>query len=69
MAGIQVSETASIFTEVTTIFQDNQDERYVNLRADRKQLSIQVTNFIKERKILMAMTQEDIDADFEISAR
>ena len=69
MAGIHVSETASIFTDVTTIFQDNQDERYVNLRADRKQISIQVTNFVRERKLLMTMTQEDIDEDFEITAR
>ena len=69
MAGIQINETASIFTEVTTIFQDNQDERYVHLRADCKELSKHVNNFVSERKIQMAMTQEDIDADFEIGAR
>ena len=55
--------------EVTTIFQDHQDERYVNLRADRKEISNAMNIFVFERRALMAMTQEDIDADFKIGAR
>ena len=73
MAGIQINEAASIMTEVTTIFQDNRDERYVNLQADQKEISKTINNFVNERRALMAMTQEDIDANFdanfEISAQ
>ena len=69
MAGIQINDGASIMTEVTTIFQDNQDERYVNLQADRKAISIAMNKFVKERWALTAKTQEDRDADFEIEGR
>ena len=72
MAGIQVNDAASIMTEVTTIFlgdQDDQDDRYVILRADRKEISKCMNNFIVERKALMAVTQKQCDEDFEIEAR
>ena len=69
MAGIQINDGASIMTEVTTIFQDNQDEQYVNLRADRKAVSVAMNKFVVERRALMAMSQEDRDADFEIQGQ
>ena len=56
-------------TEVTTIFQDNQEERYVNLRVNRKAISIAMNKFVKERWALTAKTQEDRDEDFEIQGQ
>ena len=48
MAGIQINEAATIMTEVTTIFQGDQDQRYVNLRADRKEISKHMNTFVNE---------------------
>ena len=69
MAGIKINDTASIVTEVTTIFLGDQDERYVALRADRKELSKGMNKFINERKALMALTQQERDEDFKNEAR
>ena len=69
MAGIQVDDAASIMTEVTTIFLGDQDDRYVFLRADRKEVSKTMNNFIVKRKALMALTQEERDEDMEVEAR
>ena len=69
MAGIQVNDAASIVTEVTTIFLGGQDDRYVALRADRKEILKEMDKFIVERKALLALTQEERDEDFENEAR
>ena len=69
MAGIQINDTASVLTEVMTIFLGDQDERYVSLRANRKELSRNMNKFTLERKALLAMTQEDRGEDFDNEAR
>ena len=69
MARIHINDAASIVMEVTTIFLGNQDERYVALRTDRKELSKGMNKFILERKTLMALTQEERNEDFENEAR
>ena len=66
MVGIQIGDAASIMTEITTIFNGDQDDRYVTLRSIRKEISVTVNNFLKTRKALMAMTLEEIEADVEI---
>ena len=68
MAGIQINDAASIMTEVTTIFNGDQDERYVMLRSMRKEISKAVNVFIANRKALLAMSLAEIDADIEIEA-
>ena len=68
LAGIQVNDAASIMTEVNTIFLGDQDDRYVALRADRKEILKSMNTFIVERKALMALTQEQRDKDFEVEA-
>ena len=69
MAGILINDNASVLTELTTIFQGDQDERYVYLCADRKELLRNMNKFIAERKALLAMTQDERDADFDNEAR
>ena len=65
MAGIQI-DAASIMTELTTIFNGDQEDRYVMLRSIRKEISVTVNKFLKDRKALQAMTAEEIVADVEI---
>ena len=55
-------------TELTTIFNGDQEERYVMLRTMRKEISVTVNKFIKDQKALRAMTPEEIEADIEIEA-
>ena len=69
MACITINDAASIMTEVTTIFLGDQDDRYVALRADRKELSKAMNHFVLERRALMALTQEERDEDMEVEAR
>ena len=68
MAGIQIGDSASIMTEMTTIFNGDQEERYVILRTIRKEISATVKSFLTQRKALLAMTPEDIEADVEVEA-
>ena len=56
-------------TEVTTIFNGDQDDRYIALRADRKELLKAVNHFVIERKALLAMTPEEREEDMEVEAR
>ena len=53
-------------TELTTIFNGDQDDRYVMLRSTRKEISKTVNSFLKDRKALLAMTPVEIAADIEI---
>ena len=53
-------------TELTTIFNGDQDDRYVMLRSTRKEISKTVNTFLKDRKALLAMTPDEIAADVEI---
>ena len=69
MAGIHINNAASIMTKLTTIFQGDLDERNINLRAASKEISKVVNVFLDEQKTLMAMTQAEVDADFEIGGR
>ena len=66
MAGIQIGDAASIMTEMITIFNGDQDDRYVTLRSIQKEISVTVNSFLTARKALLAMTPEEIDADVEI---
>ena len=66
MAGIQIGDAASIMTELTTIFNGDQEDRYVLLRSIRKEISVTVNKFLKDQKALQAMTLEEIEADVEI---
>ena len=66
MAGIQIGDAASIMTELTTIFNGDQEERYVMLRTMLKEILLTVNKFLKERTALQAMTAEEIEADVEI---
>ena len=66
MACISIDDAASIMTEVTTIFLGDQDDRYVTLRVDSKELSKAMNRFVLERRALMALTQEERDEDMEV---
>ena len=68
MAGIQIGETASIMTEQTSIFNGDQEQRYVVLRGVRKEISAYVNSFLAKRKLLLSKTPEEKAADFEIDA-
>ena len=69
MAFIAINDTASIVTEVTTIFNGNLDERNNALPADRKELLKAVNKFVAGRKVLLAMTPEEREEDMEVEAR
>ena len=68
MAGIHIGDSASIMTEQTTIFNGDQEERYVVLRGIRKEISASVNVFGEKRTALLAMTPAQIAADVEIEA-
>ena len=68
MAFINIAD-ASIVTEASTIFNSSLDERYINLRTIRKDLSKVVTKFVVERKALLAMTPEELSDNMEVEER
>ena len=68
MAGIQIGDSASIMTEMTSIFNGDQEERYVILRGIRKEISASVNTFLTKRTALLAKTPAEIAADVEIEA-
>ena len=53
-------------TELTTIFNGDQEDRYVMLWSIRKEISLTVNKFLTDRKALKAMTPDEIAADVEI---
>ena len=68
MAGIQIGDSASIMTDMTSIFNGDQEERYIVLRGIRKEILASVNVFLTKRTALLAKTPAEIAADIEIEA-
>ena len=62
---IMVNDGASIITEATTIFNGDTEERFINLRTIRKDISKAITTFINNRKVALTFTPEQCAEDME----
>ena len=56
-ATIMVADNASVITAATTIFNGKMDERLVDLRAIRKDISKAVTAFVNSHRRLAALSE------------
>ena len=54
-APIIVAENASAVTDATTIFNGRMDERFINFRAQRKDISRAITSFMNGQRELAAL--------------
>ena len=65
-ASIIFADSASVITAATTIFNGKMDERFVELRAQRKDITKAVTAFVNSHRALAALPEPE-QRDFAVA--